>query len=256
MVNVSFSVIIPTCDRPEYLKQAVESVTSQSYQPLEIIVVDNGKDPASFDALPYKARIKLVRGLPKFGVSQARNLGAILSEGSYLAFLDDDDAWDVDYLFHASEVIKQTRPDVLLGRLRNMHDKKPIKGKQAEFHSNQDLFEKILVKNPGAVGSNSIFSSGAFNNSKGYDPYLTTGQDKALVLDLLLSGANAQQSFGSWVDFRDDGVGERQTDLKKRLKGKLRFLAKYSSVMRWKHRIYNALQVVRMLLWLVMGRKR
>ena len=87
------SVIITTYNDIEYLKEAIESVLSQSYRDYEIIVVDDGStvDPKAFlkDYLPFITYIRKKNG----GVSSARNVGINASNGKYLAFLDSDDIW-------------------------------------------------------------------------------------------------------------------------------------------------------------------
>jgi len=87
------SVIITTYNDIEYLKEAIESVLSQTYEDYEIIVVDDGStvDPKPLleDYLPLITYIRKKNG----GVSNARNAGISASNGKYLAFLDSDDIW-------------------------------------------------------------------------------------------------------------------------------------------------------------------
>lgn len=243
---MDFSVIIPTCDRPELLRHAVESVLSQSLSPREIIIVDNGLTPVKSAVLPACPLIKIIRALPRFGVSQARNLGAILSTGEYLAFLDDDDAWDVNYLQSIRGCLDGDRVSIVLGRRRYMVSKVPRPGKQVEFSTPRELIDMIMVRNPGVSGSNTVVLRSAFSRSRGYDPYLTTGQDKALVLDLLLRGESIARAESAWVDYRDDRSIPRQTDLANLLEGKSRFAEKYWKHMTTRQKIQNINQLYRM----------
>ena len=93
------SVIIPTFNRIAYLKRAVQSVLSQSYQDWDLWVVDDGStdDTRSWvlhELLPkeWGAKINYVRTM-NLGVSHARNLGIRLCCGPWIAFLDSDDEW-------------------------------------------------------------------------------------------------------------------------------------------------------------------
>jgi glycosyltransferase involved in cell wall biosynthesis len=85
------SVIIPTHDRAALVQQSVESVLSQTYENVEIVVVDDGSaDDTSTILEPLKDRITYVFQENR-GRSAARNSGVSLSRGEFLIFLDSDD---------------------------------------------------------------------------------------------------------------------------------------------------------------------
>ena len=87
------SAIIPTYNRAQFVKEAVESVRAQSFTDIELIIIDDGSDDKTGEALSdYKEAIRYIRQENK-GVSAARNLGIKLAEGEYIAFLDSDDLW-------------------------------------------------------------------------------------------------------------------------------------------------------------------
>ena len=241
MSKPTISVIIPTCDRPEYLKDTLISVINQTVPPQEILVIDNGLVPVDQNLLPKDKLIKVIRALPRFGVSQARNMGAILASFDILAFLDDDDEWDTCYLENVRDTHYETGANVILGRLRDRVSKKPITGKQAIFYNEKDLIKKILFRNPGVVGSNTSVIRHHFFLGPGYDQSITTGQDKAMVLDLLLLGTSVKMAENAWVDFRDEGDRPRQTELSKLSQGKRRFMIKYWHNMNWYQRFFNIL---------------
>jgi glycosyltransferase involved in cell wall biosynthesis len=94
------SVVIPTRDRRALLVHAVASVLRQRDVDLEAIVVDDGSEDASSEAVRAlgDARLRLVRHDRPRGVSTARNEGARIAGGRWLAFLDDDDLWSPDKL--------------------------------------------------------------------------------------------------------------------------------------------------------------
>ncbi len=93
MTRPSFTVVIPTHRRPALLRQALESVAAQTLPPAEVIVVDDSGDDetravvAGFPGCRYAVND---RGR---GGAGARNAGAALASGDWLAFLDDDDLW-------------------------------------------------------------------------------------------------------------------------------------------------------------------
>ena len=96
-----FSVIIPTRGRPQFLRQAVASVLSQSHAAGEIIVVDDGEGAER--AVAGLGPSVLVLDNRRRGPVHARNLGVNAASGSCIAFLDDDDWWtERDYLARAA----------------------------------------------------------------------------------------------------------------------------------------------------------
>ena len=88
------SVIIPTFNRPLETLRAITSVLYQSSRDFEIIVVDDGSDQSSRDALlPLRPYIKYISHEKNRGVSASRNTGLKSSESPFVAFLDSDDYW-------------------------------------------------------------------------------------------------------------------------------------------------------------------
>jgi len=87
------SVVIPTYNRAQLCRKAVESVLSQTYQNVEVIVVDDGStDNTKECASIPDTRVRYV-WQRNSGVSAARNLGLQSAKGEYIAFLDSDDTW-------------------------------------------------------------------------------------------------------------------------------------------------------------------
>lgn len=95
------SVIIPVYNVERYLDQCIQSVLAQTYQNLEIILVDDGSTDRSGEICDgYAAKDKRIRCIhqPNGGLSHARNEGLRLAEGEYVYFLDSDDWIDSDSL--------------------------------------------------------------------------------------------------------------------------------------------------------------
>ena len=81
------SVVIPTCDRPEYLERAVASVFNQNYQPIEVLIIDNGNEPILSERLSNYSNLAIYWIGARVGVSKARNFGIQKSTGDVVCFL-------------------------------------------------------------------------------------------------------------------------------------------------------------------------
>ncbi len=96
------SLIMPTCDRPEFLRRALASVQQQSWPDVEVLVVNDGQIDVS-EVVAAFSRARLVPNPhPGSGPSAARNLGLAAARGDFIGFLDDDDRLFPD---HAARMI-------------------------------------------------------------------------------------------------------------------------------------------------------
>jgi len=93
-MNYKITVIIPVYNVEQYVVRCIESVRSQTYKNLEILVIDDGSADHSgslCDALAIKDERITVIHTSNGGVSKARNKGLELASGDYISFLDGDD---------------------------------------------------------------------------------------------------------------------------------------------------------------------
>src|SRR5262245_25447599 len=89
------SVILPTFNRPKYLRAAIESVFNQTFADWELIVADDGSGEETRSYLLGLAQTRVrTLWLPHTGnPSRVRNAAIKVAGGRYLAFLDSDDVW-------------------------------------------------------------------------------------------------------------------------------------------------------------------
>lgn len=94
-VNPIVSVVIPTRNRPAIVLRAVKSALSQTITDVEVIVVIDGIDPATVQALSEvkDPRLKVMACETSVGGAEARNIGVRQGKGEFVALLDDDDEW-------------------------------------------------------------------------------------------------------------------------------------------------------------------
>ena len=117
MKNPKISVIITTYNRPQMLQRAVDSVLNQTFQDFELLVIDDHSDtPPNLNLPKGEDRVVTVR-LPFNTGYQVRpkNIGIMLSKGSYIAYLDDDNVFLPDHIEVLYEAIKESGADVVYG---------------------------------------------------------------------------------------------------------------------------------------------
>ncbi|PKH67677.1 hypothetical protein CXF59_07160 [Flavobacterium sp. ALD4] len=103
MISPLVSAIIPTYNRKEYLGKAIQSVVDQSYEHIEIIVIDDGSYNNYAESICAQFSNCNYFYKENGGLSSARNYGVNLAKGEYIGFLDDDDLWE------SSKIEKQVK---------------------------------------------------------------------------------------------------------------------------------------------------
>ncbi len=176
------SVIIPTYTRWPLVREAIESVLAQSYRPVELIVVDDGStDDTASQLAEFGTTLRVIEQ-PQKGVSAARNRGASIARGRYLAFLDSDDLWLPDKLAiqtafmedHAEVEICQTDEIWLRRGIR-------VNPRARHRKPSGDIFRRSLdlcLVSPSAV----MVTRALFNRSGGFDEDLPVCEDYDLWL--------------------------------------------------------------------------
>jgi glycosyltransferase involved in cell wall biosynthesis len=104
------TVIVPVYNSERYLEDTLKSIFNQDYQPIEVIVVDDGSTDSSAKIAKSFKNIRYIYQANQ-GPSAARNTGITISQGEFIAFLDSDDMWmpeklslQINYLLNHPDV--------------------------------------------------------------------------------------------------------------------------------------------------------
>ena len=145
------SVIVPVYNTEKYLKKCLDSIVNQTYQELEVIIVNDGSTDNSQEIIDeyVKKFPDKIKGFKKKngGLSSARNYGISKAGGDYIAFVDSDDYIDTN-LFNQlkSEVDKQV--DLIKFKLIKVNSKyegiEKIKGPVFEAKSGKEAFNLLV----------------------------------------------------------------------------------------------------------------
>ena len=117
MTNPLVSIIVPVYNAQKGLSRCLESICGQTYQELEIIVLNDGSTDDSL-AICEQFRAKdpriVVVDKENEGVSCTRNAGLTLAQGDYIQFADSDDALDPDYTQNLVQAALQHSADLVI----------------------------------------------------------------------------------------------------------------------------------------------
>ncbi len=108
---ISFSVVCPVYNSEEFISETLESILSQTYPAVEILIIDDGSVDNTIRVVQEiekksEVPITLIKG-KHAGPGAARNLGIKASESEWIAFIDSDDKWEVDKLEIVADFIKK-----------------------------------------------------------------------------------------------------------------------------------------------------
>ncbi len=105
--NDSFTVVIPTYNHADFLKEALQSVIDQKYKNWEAVVIDNHSHDHTDEVIKSfrDSRIKLHKIYNNGVIAASRNLGIELSTNEWIAFLDSDDKWYPNKLIEVSRFL-------------------------------------------------------------------------------------------------------------------------------------------------------
>ncbi len=114
VMETMVSIIIPTYNRANVIKRAIDSVLRQTYDSYEVVVVDDGStdETGSVIAGIQDARIRYIALKENQGVAHARNIGIREARYDYIAFLDSDDEWLLDKLELQMRLFQNSTEDI------------------------------------------------------------------------------------------------------------------------------------------------
>jgi glycosyltransferase involved in cell wall biosynthesis len=149
------SVIIPVYNAERYIVEAIESVQAQTYNPVEIIAVDDGSTDSSAAVVKRFPNVRYYFQ-PNAGISATRNLGIKHAQGDFLAFLDADDVWVADKLtLQMTPFEDNPNLDIVFGHVQQFRSPELAKTQNNALSSATDLM-------PGYIPSTMLIKQDAF----------------------------------------------------------------------------------------------
>lgn len=161
---MKISIIVPVYNVEKYLDQCIQSIIQQTYEDLDIILVDDGsKDQSSTICDQYAVndqRIKVIHQINK-GVSLARNIGLEKATGEYILFVDGDDYYDDLYAIDKLvKSIKKDQVDVLNFQFKKYYEQeRSIEKYIGSFNINEFNETTNIIDRKKYLVGNSLYTS-------------------------------------------------------------------------------------------------
>lgn len=150
------SVIVPVYNVEKYLRQCLDSLLSQTYKPIEVIMVDDGsKDSSGTICDEYAAQHENFKVIHKAnaGLGMARNTGLDHITGQYVVFVDSDDYLDPTSVEVLYEKLKQNNVDMCKGGFRRVSDSGEVVLKRAYENETFEGAKAREILLPRMIGS-------------------------------------------------------------------------------------------------------
>jgi hypothetical protein len=211
------SVVMPCHNGEAYVAEAMESALAQTYQPLELVVVDDASTDASWAVIEevaarHPGRVTALRLERNRGGCHARNLGAATARGRFLMFLDSDDGLRPDAIAALVEAVRD-RPDGVA-----MCDWRHLELEDGEWRETPasvplpepgaDLFRVWLEGSAWAPTSCVLWRRDVYERTGGWDEALAREQDDDLMLRAYSLGARLVLAEGGLAYYRlQPGLG-------------------------------------------------
>lgn len=163
------SIIVPVYNAEEYIERCINSLVNQTYQNIEIILINDGSTDRSKDICDSYAkkdkRIKVINQ-KNCGVSTARNKGMDVAKGEYLCFVDSDDYVSNEFIEKMYKSLSTNRADLSICSISNVSDK-GIKPQSSSLYEDNIITKETYYKNINTYGGflwNKIFKKELIGN--------------------------------------------------------------------------------------------
>ena len=224
------SAVITTHNRAHLLPRAINSVLQQTYQNMEIIVVDdNSQDDTPSVAKRYEGQIKYHRLQQDTGgvAVRTRMAGNALAGGEFVAFLDDDDQWfptkierQIDAFLQAPENCSVSTCGARIQSSVSKREKKPV--------INGDIRAGMLNHGLSTIPSCHLFKKSLFDQMGGYDLDLPAHNEHDIWMKMADRGYCAVAVRESLVLLIEDSRPRMMTDVGRRVEAFETFYNKWA----------------------------
>lgn len=193
------SIIVPIYNAEKHLRELLDTLVNQTYVDKEIILVDDGAtDKSGLICDQYREKYPFVRVIHKKneGLSKARNTGLEAASGGYIAFVDSDDALDLDFYEIIINAMKRTQSSVGVCEF-----KKEYSSNMHVLHRHESISKEVVIdgtenimtcvmggenNNIAAFAWNKVFKKKVIGETR-FRPEITIHEDLFFALETMMN---------------------------------------------------------------------
>lgn len=180
------SIVIPAYNAEAWIKRSVESALQQTYQNIEVVIVENGSTDKTTETIKTIQDMRLRLFHSEKGVSNARNTGIECANGEFIIFLDADDWLAADAI---ERLMALSEPDVDIISARYYGDKPFETYKSRKYEAGSEEYIQKCLYTPtkrGNATGNLYRTEFIRKHNIRFDPELSHAEDSVFFLSILL----------------------------------------------------------------------
>lgn len=210
MQNVKVSIIVPVYNAEKSLEACIRNICRQSYQDLELLLINDGSTDRSEDICrEYAKKDKRIKVFSQknSGVSAARNRGLKEADGELILFHDADDILLMGALAYLTDKIEQTKADVIIFGWRESNGRCVLPGEPGKIVVGEAI-RQILSDNEACGGGypwNKIWRTSAIRKNDKFLPFaenIFAYEDKLWIIENLKQVKNIYLDAYVWYEYR------------------------------------------------------
>ena len=250
MNNQLVSVIISTHNHDlKIVLRAIDSVLRQTYNNIEIIVVDDSEDSFQQRKEVEKAvreasdKIKYIKLDKNRGACVARNTGLKISKGYYVAFLDDDDEWLPNKIEEQLKGFQESTVALTYGGIIVIDEINGRRYKGSSIFISGNIFHRLLYSNIIGTTSNPLIKADCIKEVGGFDELMQSSQDYDLWLRIA-KRYRVHYIDKPLINYHIHSGTRISTDVDKKISGLERINMKYAEYINAENELWHRRHIV------------
>ena len=205
-------MLLPVYNGKDFLYQSIKSVINQSYENIELLIVDDASTDESLELLHSfnDNRIRLIQNKKNIGQTATLNKGIDLCKGEYIARIDQDDYFHREKLSKQVQALKKSNAKVI-GSWSYGITNNEVTAEIKHPITNNEIIKSIFIRQP-FVHSSLLFDKKTLLKVNKYPKNFRLAMDYSLIINLAISGVRFLnvREFLTYLRFHESSSSKRK----------------------------------------------